>query len=205
MKKNYVPRRGDVIRLDFNPQTGHEQAGRRPALVLSPDEYNRKVGLVVVCPITSQGKDYPWEVVIPRDPHVRGIVLADQVKNLDWRQRRAEFICAADSTLLDDVIEKAFALLAVRTTAANLDELIGGRNIPQTTPPLPPRPESTGSRSTCRATTAATSPRRTPGMPRRSAAATVPPSLASRTTDIHTLWLATISRRHSRNERSRCR
>lgn len=112
MKRNYVPRRGDVIRLDFNPQAGHEQAGRRPALVLSPDEYNRKVGLVVVCPITSQAKDYPWEVLIADDPNVHGVVLADQIKNLDWRQRRAEFICSADSDLLDEVIEKAFALLS---------------------------------------------------------------------------------------------
>ena len=112
MKKNYVPRRGDVIRLDFNPQTGHEQSGRRPALVLSPDEYNRRVGLVVVCPITGQRKDYPWEVEIPDNPHVYGVVLADQVKNLDWRGRRAEFLCTPEGDLLEEVIEKAFALLS---------------------------------------------------------------------------------------------
>ena len=111
-KKAYVPRRGDVIRLDFNPQTGHEQSGRRPALVLSPDEYNRKVGLVVVCPITGQRKGYPWEVEIPDNPQVHGVVLADQVKNLDWRDRRAEFICTPKGDLLEDVIEKAFALLS---------------------------------------------------------------------------------------------
>lgn len=112
MKKGYVPRRGDIIRLDFNPQTGHEQAGRRPALVLSPDEYNRTVGLVVVCPITSQVKDYPWEVEIPKNPEVFGVVLADQIKNLDWRQRRAEFLCVPPSELLDEVVEKSFALLS---------------------------------------------------------------------------------------------
>ena len=112
MRKPYVPRRGDVIRLDFHPQTGREQAGRRPALVLSPIEYNRKVGLVVVCPITSQKKDYPWEVEIPNNPAVRGVVLADQVKNLDWRDRNAEFICTPDVELVEDVIEKAFALLS---------------------------------------------------------------------------------------------
>ncbi|MBI1832018.1 MAG: type II toxin-antitoxin system PemK/MazF family toxin [Planctomycetes bacterium] len=112
MKKNYTPRRGDVIRLDFDPQTGHEQAGRRPALVLSPDEYNRKVGLVVVCPITSQRKDYPWEVEIPTNSMVYGVVLADQLKNLDWRDRRAEFVCTPGGDLLQEVIEKAFALLS---------------------------------------------------------------------------------------------
>ena len=112
MKKAYVPKRGDVIRLDFNPQTGHEQSGRRPALVLSPDEYNRKVGLVVACPITSQKKDYPWEVEISSNPLVYGVVLADQMKNLDWQQRHAEFICTPEGNLLDEVIEKAFALLS---------------------------------------------------------------------------------------------
>jgi mRNA interferase MazF len=109
--KTYVPRRGDVIRLDFHPQTGHEQSGRRPALVLSPDDYNRKVGLVVVCPITSQKKDYPWEVEIPANPLVFGVVLADQVKNLDWKQRRAEYLCTPEADLLTEVIDKAFALL----------------------------------------------------------------------------------------------
>ena len=112
MKKNYVPKRGDVIRLDFNPQTGRDQAGRRPALVLSPDEYNRKVGLIVVCPITGQKKDYPWEVEIPSNPAIYGVVLADQVKNLDWRDRNAEFVCTPGGDLLEDVIQKAFALLS---------------------------------------------------------------------------------------------
>lgn len=112
MRKNYVPKRGDVIRLDFNPQTGREQAGRRPALVLAPDEHNRKVGLVVVCPITSQKKDYPFEVEIPSNPLVHGVVLADQVKNLDWRDRHAEFLCTLGGDLLEEVIEKAFALLS---------------------------------------------------------------------------------------------
>lgn len=107
-----MPRRGDVIRLDFNPQAGHEQVGRRPALVLSPTEYNRTVGLVVVCPITNQSKSYPWEVAIPVNPMVSGVVLADQVKNLDWRQRRAEFICTPDDEILKDVVEKTIALLS---------------------------------------------------------------------------------------------
>jgi mRNA interferase MazF len=111
-KSTYVPRRGDVIRLDFDPQRGHEQAGRRPAIVLSPTDYNRTVGLVVVCPITNELKGYPWEVEIPANDFVSGVVLSDQVKNLDWRQRHAEFWCTAESDLLQDVIEKAFALLS---------------------------------------------------------------------------------------------
>lgn len=110
-KSRYVPRRGDVIRIDFNPQKGHEQAGRRPALVLSPTEYNRTVGLAVVCPLTNQRKGYPWEVEVPDNPFVSGAVLADQMKSLDWRQRRAEFVCTPERGLLDEVVEKAIALL----------------------------------------------------------------------------------------------
>jgi mRNA interferase MazF len=111
-KQKYVPRRGDVVRLDFNPQKGHEQAGRRPALVLSPTEYNRTVGLVVVCPVTSAQKGYPWEVAIPDNPFVAGTILSDQVKSLDWRERRAEFVCVSDKGLLDEVVDKAFSLLS---------------------------------------------------------------------------------------------
>src|SRR5215218_2502163 len=87
-----VPDRGDVVWLDFNPQTGHEQAGRRPALVLSPVAYNRKVGLALVCPITSQVKGYPFEVQMPEGTEVAGVILADQVKSLDWRARRAKVV-----------------------------------------------------------------------------------------------------------------
>jgi mRNA interferase MazF len=110
-KRKYVPRRGDVISLDFDPQAGHEQAGRRPALVLSPTEYNRAVGLVVVCPVTNQQKGYPWEVEIPPGEFVTGVVLSDQIKNLDWRDRQAEFLCTPAASLLAEVIEKAFTLL----------------------------------------------------------------------------------------------
>lgn len=111
-KSKYVPRRGDVIKLDFDPQKGHEQAGRRPALVLSPADYNRMVGLVVVCPLTSEKKGYPWEVEIPDNPFVAGVVLSDQVKSLDWRARHAEFVCTPEETLLGEVVEKAIALLS---------------------------------------------------------------------------------------------
>ena len=117
-KAKYVPRRGDVIRLDFNPQKGHEQAGRRPALVLSPAEYNRVVGLAVVCPITSEKKGYPWEVEIPDNPFVTGTVLADQIKSLDWRQRKAEFVCTPDEELLTEVVEKAVSLLSPEDDAS---------------------------------------------------------------------------------------
>jgi mRNA interferase MazF len=110
-KRKYVPRRGDVVFLDFDPRLGHEQAGRRPALVLSPTEYNRKVGLAVVCPITNEQKGYPWEVEIPPEEHVSGVVLADQIKSLDWRERHAEFICTPAESVLIEVVEKAFALL----------------------------------------------------------------------------------------------
>jgi mRNA interferase MazF len=109
-KKKYVPRRGDVIRIDFDPQKGHEQAGRGPALVLSPTDYNRTVGLAVVCPITNEKKGYPWEVDIS-DPFVSAVVLADQVKSLDWRERHAEFLCVPDNELLQETVQKAIALL----------------------------------------------------------------------------------------------
>lgn len=96
-----TPNRGDAIWLHFNPQAGHEQAGRRPALVLSPASYNGRVGLAILCPITSQVKGYPFEVLIPPGFPVVGAILADQVKSLDWRVRRAEYIC----TLPDEVVQ----------------------------------------------------------------------------------------------------
>ena len=92
MKTAYVPRRGDAVWLNFNPQSGHEQAGRRPALVLSPEEYNRKTGLAIFCPITSQVKGYPFEVKLPAGLPITGVVLTDQVKSLDWLVREAALI-----------------------------------------------------------------------------------------------------------------
>jgi mRNA interferase MazF len=79
---------------------------------LSPTDYNRTVGLAAVCPITNQKKGYPWEVAIPDNPMVSGVVLADQVKSLDWRQRQAEFVCTPDGGLLDEVVERTIALLS---------------------------------------------------------------------------------------------
>jgi mRNA interferase MazF len=88
--RRYVPDRGDVVWLEFSPQAGHEQAGRRPAVVVSPAGYNAKVGLALFCPITSQTKGYPFEVELPSDLHVSGVALADQLKSLDWRARKAK-------------------------------------------------------------------------------------------------------------------
>lgn len=87
----YIPRRGDIVWLNFDPQAGHEQAGRRPAFVISPELYNQKTSLFLVCPITSRVKHYPFEVSLPLGLSVAGVVLADQIKNLDWKAGRAEF------------------------------------------------------------------------------------------------------------------
>ncbi len=111
MARRYVPARGDAVWITLNPQAGHEQAGRRPALVVSPASYNGKVGLAVLCPITSQVKGYPFEVAIPSGLKVSGVVLSDQVKSLDWRMRRAEFICKLPRQTVSEVIDKLGALL----------------------------------------------------------------------------------------------
>lgn len=109
--KAYVPKRGDVVWITLNPQAGHEQAGRRLALVLSPEEYNGKVGLAILCPVTDQIKGYPFEVRIPADLPVTGAILADQVKNLDWRVRNAELICALPARVVSEVLQKIATLL----------------------------------------------------------------------------------------------
>lgn len=107
----YVPERGHLIWLTFTPQAGHEQAGRRPALVLSPASYNGKVGLLLACPITSQSKGYPFEVALPAGLPVSGVILADQLRNLDWRVRNAELICPAPVSVIAETLAKAAALL----------------------------------------------------------------------------------------------
>jgi mRNA interferase MazF len=109
--RRYVPDRGDFVWLDFTPQAGHEQRGPRPALVLSPAAYNGKVGLAICCPITSQIKGYPFEARIPAGLKVGGAVLADQVKNLDWRVRKARLIGRAPAALVDDVTAKLLVLI----------------------------------------------------------------------------------------------
>ena len=99
--------------LDFNPQAGHEQAGRRPALVISPLLYNKKVGLALLCPITSQVKGYPFEVIIPSGYTIAGVILSDQVKSLDWKSRNASRICTLDETVVEAVMRKLGVLLQV--------------------------------------------------------------------------------------------
>jgi mRNA interferase MazF len=109
--KRYVPGRGDIVWLQFDPQAGHEQAGKRPALVLSPSAYNGRVGLALLCPITSQRKGYPFEVALPTGLRVQGVVLADQVKSLDWRVRRAERVDGVPHGVLDEAVAKIRVLL----------------------------------------------------------------------------------------------
>jgi mRNA interferase MazF len=109
--KQYIPGRGDIIWLNFNPQIGHEQSGRRPALVISPQEYNEKTDLAILCPITSQEKGYPFEVKIPADIEIRGVILSDQIKNLDWKTRKAEFICELPKAALLETINKINVLI----------------------------------------------------------------------------------------------
>src|SRR4030042_4662464 len=91
--RTYVPQCGELVWITLNPQAGHEQAGRRPAVVLSPRSYNSKTGLAILCPITSQIKNYPFEVLLPSGLPVRGAILSDQVKSLDWRARNIELVC----------------------------------------------------------------------------------------------------------------
>lgn len=110
MTERYVPERGDLIWVDFSPQAGHEQAGRRPALVLSPRSYNEKSGLTICCPVTSKVKGYPFEVALPAGLSVQGVVLSDHLRNLDWVARRAEHAGAAPA-ILDEVRAKLDALL----------------------------------------------------------------------------------------------
>lgn len=111
MARRYVPDRGDAVWITFTPQAGHEQAGRRPALVLSPSSYNGKVGLAILCPITSQVKGYPFEVATPVGSRLGGVILADQVKRLDWRIRKAEFICKLPRATTVEVLDKLGTLL----------------------------------------------------------------------------------------------
>ena len=110
---HYIPKRGDIIWLTFNPQVGREHAGRRPALVLSPAAYNGKVGLAILCPITSQIKGYPFEVLIPPKMKISGVILSDQIKSLDWKARQAELICRLPESALNEVLQKLLTLLSV--------------------------------------------------------------------------------------------
>lgn len=111
MNPPQTPRRGDLVWLDFTPQAGHEQAGRRPALILSPESYNRKTGLALACPITNQTKGYPFEVPLPVGLTITGVVLSDHVRSIDWRARRAERAGKAGDGTLAEVAGKLTALI----------------------------------------------------------------------------------------------
>ncbi len=108
---DYTPNRGDIVWINFDPQAGHEQAGRRPALILSPESYNSKVGLTILCPITSEKKGYPFEVQIPDGLPVRGVVLSDQAKSMDWKIRKTEFNCKLDNQSVEQVLQRLHTLL----------------------------------------------------------------------------------------------
>jgi mRNA interferase MazF len=109
----YIPRRGDAVWITLFPQAGHEQSGQRPAVVLSPEAYNAKVGLALFCPVTSQAKGYPWEVRIPDGLAISGVVLADQVRSLDWRSRSAVKICKLPEPAVLEILDKLEILLRI--------------------------------------------------------------------------------------------
>lgn len=111
MSTSFIPRRGDLIWLSFDPQAGHEQAGHRPAFVLSPEPYNRKTSLLLACPITSHVKGYPFEVALPAGLPVGGVILVDQIKSLDWKVRRAVFIARSPASVSEDVLSLILPLL----------------------------------------------------------------------------------------------
>lgn len=111
--RSYVPDAGDLVWLTFDPHAGHEQRGRRPALVLSPRAYNQKARLAIACPITTHAKGYPFEVALPAGGNVTGVVLADHVKNLDWNARRVEFAATVPVEILTDVRERLRVLLGL--------------------------------------------------------------------------------------------
>ena len=108
---SYVPQRGDVIWLVFDPQAGHEQSGRRPALVISPASYNAVTNLALFCPITSRVKGYPFEVLLPEDGKVNGAILCDQIKSLDWKARKAKLITHIPPEIIAEVLGKIGALI----------------------------------------------------------------------------------------------
>lgn len=116
MPRRYTPERGDVVWVSLSPQAGREQAGRRPSLVVSPETYNGKVGLAIMCPITSQVKGYPFEVLIPAGLPVGGVVLSDHIRSLDWGARKAKFICKLPRAAVLEVLQKLDTLLSANGT-----------------------------------------------------------------------------------------
>ncbi|MBN2079859.1 MAG: endoribonuclease MazF [Spirochaetes bacterium] len=109
--KSYIPGRGDMVWLDFTPQSGHEQRGRRPAVVISPKAYNAKTNLALFCTITSKIKGYPFEVSVQSRSEINGVILSDQIKSLDWKTRNAEFIDSLDEETMSELIAKVRSLI----------------------------------------------------------------------------------------------
>jgi mRNA interferase MazF len=113
MVTQYIPDRGDLVWLEFDPQTGHEQKGLRPALVLTPASYNKLKNLAIFCPITNQEKGYPFEVKLPQDCSIKGVILSDHVKSLDWNERSAKLICKTSQEIINDVVNNINKLIWV--------------------------------------------------------------------------------------------
>ena len=110
VRKFYIPERGDLIWVNFNPVSGHEQFGKRPAVVISPEEYNAKTNLALVVPITSQKKGYPFEVEI-FSKKISGVALSDQVRSIDWKERKVEFISKLEIGVLREIQNKINKLI----------------------------------------------------------------------------------------------
>ena len=110
-RRGYVPERGHVVWMMFGPQAGHEQSGRRPGVVMSSSIYNGKTGMALCCPITSHVKGYPFEVLVPAGLKISGAILADHIRNIDWKMRRAEYLCKLPDKAFKEVAEKILSLL----------------------------------------------------------------------------------------------
>lgn len=110
VRKIFIPEQGDIVWMDFDPTKGHEQRGQRPAIVLSRTEYNKKIGLAVICPITTQVKGYPFEVLV-NTGKITGAILADQVRSVDWKERKVSFVSKSTVSVITEVKEKLAALM----------------------------------------------------------------------------------------------
>ncbi|HLO86539.1 MAG TPA: endoribonuclease MazF [Nostocaceae cyanobacterium] len=107
----YIPSRGDIVYLDFDPTKGHEQRGHRPAFVISPVDYNARTSLALFMAITKQQKGYPFEVLLPSGLNIQGVILADQIKCLDWKARGVQFVESVPKSLIEEVQAKIEPLL----------------------------------------------------------------------------------------------
>ena len=112
MVRSYVPETGDIVWLEFDPQAGREQAGRRPAVVLTPASYNKKTSLMICCPLTTQIKGYPFEVIVEIDG-IQSVILSDQVKSMDWKIRKAKYKSKVKPEVVTEVRAKAKSLLSI--------------------------------------------------------------------------------------------